>query len=74
MIILVVSMHFVKIQVPEPFASVLQASLVIHLLDVMTILVQLILVEPMLIVNHQEQELYVNAERVMKEILLSNVL
>jgi len=71
--ILVVSTLNVKIQVQELFASVHQASVVTPSFDAMTIPALLTPVAPTPIVKHKETELYADAEKVMRVILLFNV-
>lgn len=71
--ILVVLTLNVKIRVQELFASVHQALMVTHSFVAMTIPVQLTPVAPMPIVKHKETELFVDAEKVMRVILLFNV-
>lgn len=70
--ILVVLMQNVKIRVQELFASVHQDLMVTHSFDAMTILAQLTPVAPTPIVKHKETELFVDAEKVMRVILLFN--
>lgn len=71
--ILVVLTLNVKIRVQELFASVHQDLMVTHSFDAMTILAQLTPVAPTPIVKHKETELFVDAEKVMRVILLFNV-
>lgn len=70
---LVVLMLNVKIRVQELFANVHQALMVTPSFGAMTIPVQLTPVAPMPIVKHKETELFADAEKVMRVILLSNV-